>query len=74
MENVSTFKRPKKNFKQSIKTQCEILSDTYKKVRLFYSGGTDSNLILHNLLETKSKPDEEDIEEEKRNAKYNYAM
>ncbi len=57
-EISNSFKRPKKNFKQSIKTQCEILSDTYKKVRLFYSGGKDSNLILHNLLETKSKLDE----------------
>ena len=52
------FHRPTKTFEESIKTQCEIVTDCYRKVRLFYSGGRDSSLILHSLLKNKSRLDE----------------
>lgn len=52
------FHKPKKTFEESLKTQCEIITDCYSKVRLFYSGGRDSSLILHSLLKNKSRLDE----------------
>tara|TARA_B100000214_G_C23944606_1_gene617400 strand:- start:9 stop:1076 length:1068 start_codon:yes stop_codon:yes gene_type:complete len=52
------FTRPKKTFEESLKTQCELISDTCDKVRLFYSGGRDSGLILDSMLKYKSKLDE----------------
>jgi len=53
-----SFQRPKQSFSQSVDTQCQIISDTYDKVRLFYSGGRDSHLILHHMLENNYKLDE----------------
>ena len=53
-----SFRRPKLTFEQSVDRQCEIVSDSYKKVRLFYSGGRDSHLILHHMLRNKHKLDE----------------
>ncbi len=52
------FSRPKKTFEESLQTQCELLSDTCDKVRLFYSGGRDSGLVLDSLLKYKGKLDE----------------
>mgnify|MGYP003152249263 FL=1 len=52
------FARPKSTFLQSVDAQCEIISDAYKKVRLFYSGGRDSHLILHRMLKNNYKLDE----------------
>ena len=52
------FKRPKKTFAESVKTQCELISDTCDKVRLFYSGGRDSGLILDSMLKHNGKLDE----------------
>ena len=52
------FSRPKKTFAESVKTQCELISDTCDKVRLFYSGGRDSGLILDSMLKHNSKLDE----------------
>ena len=52
------FTRPKKTFEESLKTQCELISDTCDKVRLFYSGGRDSGLILDSMLKYKGKLDE----------------
>ena len=57
-EESGSFQRPKITFEQSVKNQCDLISDTSKKVRLFYSGGKDSNLILHRMLSTNSKLDE----------------
>jgi hypothetical protein len=57
-EGSGSFNRPKLDFNQSVQRQCELISDTAKKVRLFYSGGKDSNLILHRMLENKSRLDE----------------
>lgn len=57
-EESGSFKRPKVDFDGAVKRQCELISDTSKHVRLFYSGGRDSNLILHKMLEHKSKLDE----------------
>lgn len=56
-ETIS-FKRPQSTFLQSVDRQCEIISDAYKKVRLFYSGGRDSSLILHRMLKNNYKLDE----------------
>lgn len=53
-----SFRRPTMTFDETVKKQCELLSDTSNKVRLWYSGGTDSNFILHKMLETKSKLNE----------------
>lgn len=53
-----SFRRPIMTFDETVKKQCELLSDTSNKVRLWYSGGKDSNLILHKMLETNSKLDE----------------
>ena len=50
--------RPKKTFDESLRTQCEIVSDTCDKVRLFYSGGRDSGLVLDSMLKYKGKLDE----------------
>ena len=47
------FKRPNISFQQACARQCELISDTSKKVRLWYSGGRDSHHILINFLETK---------------------
>jgi hypothetical protein len=52
------FKRPNISFQQACARQCELISDTSKKVRLWYSGGRDSHHILINFLETKAKLDE----------------
>lgn len=52
------FKRPNEDFDESVMTQCQLISDTSKKVRLWYSGGRDSNLILHRMLQQRSKLDE----------------
>jgi hypothetical protein len=52
------FKRPRQDFDQSVKAQCDLISDTADKVRLWYSGGRDSNLILNRMLKHKSKLDE----------------
>ena len=57
-EQSGSFKRSALTFTQSVDKQCELISDTSKKVRLFYSGGKDSNLILHRMLQSKSKLDE----------------
>ena len=57
-EEAGSFDRPKVNFSDAVARQCEIISDTSNKVRLFYSGGKDSNLILHTMLANKSKLDE----------------
>jgi len=57
-EESGSFKRPRADFDASVKRQCELMSDTSKHVRLFYSGGKDSNFILHKMLEYKSKLDE----------------
>ena len=57
-EDAGSFQRPKNNFADSVTKQCELISDTSNKVRLFYSGGKDSNLILHSMLANKSKLDE----------------
>ena len=57
-EESESFNRPKSDFNQTVLNQCELISDTSKKVRLFYSGGKDSNLILHRMLQTNSKLDE----------------
>ena len=56
--DAQSFKRPKSDFNESVKRQCELISDTSHKVRLWYSGGRDSNLILHRFLEHGSKLDE----------------
>lgn len=53
-----SFHRPKITFEQSVDRQCHIISDSYQKVRLFYSGGRDSHLILHHMLKNKHKLDE----------------
>jgi hypothetical protein len=53
-----SFRRPRNTFHQSVDRQCEIISDSYKKVRLFYSGGRDSHLILHHMLKNRYKLDE----------------
>ena len=52
------FSRPKKSFDESLRLQSEIVSDTCDKVRLFYSGGRDSGLVLETLLKYKGKLDE----------------
>jgi|TARA_R110001592_G_scaffold360630_1_gene669345 hypothetical protein len=52
------FTRPSVTFTDAVTTQCDIISDSYKKVRLFYSGGRDSHLILLSMLQNKSKLDE----------------
>jgi len=52
------FSRPKQTFDEAIKTQCDLISDCYKKVRLFYSGGRDSGLILDSMLRHNSRLDE----------------
>lgn len=52
------FGRPNISFNDAVKKQCDIISDCYKKVRLFYSGGRDSHLILIHMLQNKSKLDE----------------
>jgi len=57
-EDSGSFVRPKINFEEAVIKQCELISDTSKKVRLFYSGGKDSNLILHRMLANKSRLDE----------------
>lgn len=57
-EKSESFKRPKVDFAESVRNQCALISDTAKKVRLFYSGGKDSNFILHKMLENKSRLDE----------------
>ena len=44
---AQSFARPKLDFDKSVQRQCELISDTSQKVRLWYSGGRDSNLILH---------------------------
>ena len=44
------FKRPNISFQQACARQCELISDTSKKVRLWYSGGRDSHNILINFL------------------------
>ena len=46
-EDAGSFQRPNNNFADAVTKQCELISDTSNKVRLFYSGGKDSNLILH---------------------------
>ena len=57
-DKSQTFSRPQIDFIQSVDRQCEIISDSYEKVRLFYSGGRDSHLILHHMLKNKFKIDE----------------
>ena len=57
-ENSGEFKRPGEDFDQSVKAECDLISDTSNKVRLWYSGGRDSNLILHRMLKHRSKLDE----------------
>jgi len=52
------FKRPSVDFKQASYNQCELISDTSKKVRHFYSGGRDSYHILECFLRTKTRLDE----------------
>ena len=52
------FSRPKQTFEQSIKTQCDLISDTCDRVRLFYSGGRDSGLVLDRMLKYNCKLDE----------------
>ena len=54
----SEFKRPEISFQQACFKQCEIISDTSKKVRHFYSGGQDSHHVLECFLASKSKIDE----------------
>ena len=53
-----TFARPKLDFSQASSKQCEIISDSYSKVRLFYSGGRESHFMLCEMLRNKSKLDE----------------
>ncbi len=55
---AQSFARPKLDFDKSVQRQCELISDTSQKVRLWYSGGRDSNLILHRFLDHGSKLDE----------------
>lgn len=57
-DKPKNFSRPRISFEQSVKRQCEIISDTCDKVRLFYSGGRDSGLILDSMLKYKGKIDE----------------
>src|SRR6056300_977095 len=54
----SQWKRPSVTFEKACQNQAEIISDTSQKVRLFYSGGRDSNLILHTFLQSNLKIDE----------------
>ena len=58
LPNENSYHRPKINFHGSCIKECQIISDTSKKVRLWYSGGRDSHHILVHLLKTKSKLDE----------------
>ena len=52
------FNRPNGSLDDAVKRQCDIISDSYSKVRLFYSGGRDSHMILMNMLKNRSKLDE----------------
>lgn len=52
------FHRPNCSFQDACKKQVEIISDTYKKVRLWYSGGRDSGQMLHSFLQNQGKIDE----------------
>lgn len=52
------FKRPQVSFMQACFNQCELISDTSRRVRHFYSGGLDSHHILECFLKTNSKLDE----------------
>ena len=52
------FKRPDSSFQQACFKQCEIISDTSRKVRHFYSGGQDSHHVLECFLASKSRIDE----------------
>lgn len=54
----SKWKRPSVAFEKACQNQAEIISDTSQKIRLFYSGGRDSNLVLHTFLQSKCKVDE----------------
>lgn len=56
--DMTGFHRPKTTFDQAVDRQCEIISDTYSKVRVFYSGGRDSGLVLESMLRNRARIDE----------------
>lgn len=57
-EESKNFKRPSVDFYQSCADEAMLISDTSKKVRLWYSGGRDSHHVLEVFLRSKSKLDE----------------
>lgn len=58
IENIDGFTRPKINFQEACVKQALIISDTSKKVRLWYSGGRDSHHVLETFLSSRTKLDE----------------
>ncbi len=49
---------PSQNFDTLLKLEAEKIRDTYKKVRIYYSGGSDSHLMLKTFIENKIDFDE----------------
>ena len=58
IEKEKGFRRPQISFQEACVKQAVIISDTSKKVRLWYSGGRDSNHVLETFLRSNTKLDE----------------
>ena len=51
-------KEPQEDFATLLKREAEKVRDTYRKVRIYYSGGSDSHLMLNTFIKNKIDFDE----------------
>jgi len=56
--NVSWNQEPTQSWKEILKNRAQEIRDSYKKVRLFYSGGSDSTCVLHAFIDNNIFIDE----------------